>query len=93
MVQVQGYSQLESRLNFLPFTVLMITIARFAGGLSDKYGPRLFLIALPGVAGIVLLLLSLVQQTKGLSDYWTTFFPGILILGLGNAKVPPILKF
>ncbi|PSL44177.1 EmrB/QacA subfamily drug resistance transporter [Chitinophaga niastensis] len=83
MVQVQGYSQLQSGLTFLPFTVLMITIARFAGSLADKYGPRLFLIVGPCLAGTGLLMLSFVKQTQGPAEYWTTFFPGFLVLGLG----------
>jgi len=83
MVQVQGYSQFQSGLTFLPFTVLMISIARFAGGLADKWGPRLFLIAGPATAGVGLLILSFVGQTNGPSDYWTTFFPGILVFGTG----------
>ena len=83
MVQVQGYSQLQSGLTFLPFTILMITLARYAGKLADKYGPRLFLIGGPCVAGIGLLLLAFIKQTNGAVDYWTTFFPGILIFGLG----------
>ncbi|MGY4538212.1 EmrB/QacA subfamily drug resistance transporter [Mucilaginibacter sp. UYNi724] len=83
MVQVQGYSQLQSGLTFLPFTVLMITIARFAGALADKHGPRMLLIGGPAAAGAGLLILSFVKQTAGPSDYWTTFFPGILVFGLG----------
>ena len=83
MVQVQGYSQFQSGLTFLPFTVLMISIARFAGSLADKWGPRLFLIAGPATAGAGLLILSFVGQTSGPSAYWTTFFPGILVFGTG----------
>ena len=83
MVQVQGYSQLQSGLTFLPFTILMIAIARFAGNKADKYGPRLFLVAGPWLAGAGLLLLSFVKQTGGPANYWTTFFPGIVVLGLG----------
>jgi len=83
LVQVQGYSQLQSGLTFLPFTILMIAIARFAGGLADKHGPRLFLIGGPAVAGTGLFILSLVKQTDGPSAYWITFFPGVLVLGLG----------
>jgi EmrB/QacA subfamily drug resistance transporter len=91
LVQVQGYSQLESGLTFLPFTVLMITIARFAGSLADKKGPRFLLIAGPFMAGIGLLLLSFVKQTTGPSAYWTSFFPGILALGLGmSLTVAPL---
>ena len=85
LVQVQGYSQLQSGLTFLPFTLLMILIARFAGKLADKHGPRLFLIAGPATAGTGLLLLSFVGQTNGPAEYFSTFFPGILVFGLGMA--------
>ncbi len=85
LVQVQGYSQLQSGLTFLPFTAMMITLARYAGGLSDKYGPRVLLIAGPATAGAGLLLLSFIRQTHGPSDYWTTFFPAVLLFGLGIA--------
>lgn len=91
LVQAQGYSQLQSGLSFLPFTILMISIARYAGGLADKYGPRLLLIIGPLVAGVGFLMLSFVQQTKGPSEFWTTFFPGIFTLGLGmSITVAPL---
>jgi len=83
LVQVQGYSQLQSGLTFLPFTVLMITIARYAGAIADKHGPRLLLIVGPATAGAGLLILSFVKQTSGPAEYWTTFFPGIIVFGLG----------
>lgn len=83
LVQVQGYSQLQSGLTFLPFTVIMITIARFAGALADKHGPRLLLIVGPATAGLGLLILSFVKQTTGPGDYWTTFLPGVIVFGLG----------
>ncbi|WP_348620973.1 MFS transporter [Pedobacter lusitanus] len=91
MVQIQGYTQLESGLTFLPFTIFMVVNARFAGSLADKYGPRLFLIAGPFLAGTGLLLLSYIQQTDGPSDYWTTFLPGILVFGFGmSLTVAPL---
>jgi EmrB/QacA subfamily drug resistance transporter len=91
MVQIQGYSQLQSGLTFLPFTILMISIAPFAGKLADKYGPRFFLISGPAMAGTGLLILSFVKQTNGPGDYWTTFFPGILVFGLGmSLTVAPL---
>ncbi|HXB07362.1 MAG TPA: MFS transporter [Puia sp.] len=83
LVQAQGYSQLESGMTFLPFTVLMIAIARWAGTLADKRGARLFLVMGPAVAGLGLLLLSFVGVTGGPREYWTTFLPGIVVLGLG----------
>ena len=91
LVQVQGYSQLQSGLTFLPFTILMISIARFAGSLADKHGPRLLLILGPAIAGAGLLVLSFVKQTTGPSAYWVTFFPGILLFGLGmSLTVAPL---
>jgi EmrB/QacA subfamily drug resistance transporter len=91
MVQVQGYTQLESGLTFLPFTIFMVINARFAGSLADKYGPRLFLIAGPFLAGLGLLLLSFIKQTNGPSTYWTTFLPGILVFGFGmSLTVAPL---
>ncbi len=91
LVQAQGYTQLQSGLTFLPFTVLMVLLARFAGRLADKYGARLFLIAGPAVAGTGLLMLSFIRQTGGFGEYWTTFFPGILVLGLGmSLTVAPL---
>ena len=83
LVQVQGYSQLQSGLTFLPFTVMMISVARFAGGLADKHGPRLLLIIGPAMAGTGLLILSFIKQTSGPSAYWTSFFPGVIVFGLG----------
>jgi EmrB/QacA subfamily drug resistance transporter len=83
LIQAQGYSQFEAGLTLLPFTLFMIFLARFAGSLADKHGPRLLLIAGPAVAGIGLLLLSFVKQTNGPSAYFTSFFPGILFFGLG----------
>jgi len=91
LVQVQGYSQLQSGMTLLPFTVLLITLSRFAGSLADKYGPRWLLITGPAIAGIGLLLLSFIKQTAGPSDYWQTFFPGIVLFGFGmSITVAPL---
>ena len=91
MVQVQGYSQLQSGLTFLPFTFLMIGIARYAGSLADKHGPRVLLITGPAVTGAGLLMLSFIKQTSGAGDYWTSFFPGILVFGFGmSLTVAPL---
>ncbi len=83
MVQAQGYSQLQAGFTLLPFTILLITISRWSGGLVDKYGPRWFLILGPAVVAVGLLLLSFVKETNGPSSYWTTFLPGIFLFGLG----------
>src|ERR1700709_1610247 len=69
----------------------MITIARFAGTIADKYGPRRLLILGPALAGAGLFWLSFVKQTAGPSAYFTTFFPGILVFGFGmSITVAPL---
>lgn len=83
MIQEQGYTQLQAGITFLPFTILMILISRFAGSLADKFGSRLLLILGPATAGIGLLMLSFVGNAGGSESYFSTFFPGIVVLGLG----------
>jgi MFS family permease len=91
LVQAQGFNQLESGLTFLPFTLLMISVARPAGMLADKIGARPLLIAGPALAGCGMLILSFVGQTTGPASYWTHFFPGILVLGSGmSLTVAPL---
>ncbi|GEP52593.1 MFS transporter [Flavobacterium noncentrifugens] len=85
LVQVQGYSQMESGLTFVPFTIIMVLISRFAGSLADKHGPRWLLILGPFTVGIGMLVLSFIGQTQGPKSYWVTFFPGILIFSMGMA--------
>jgi len=83
MIQVQGYTQMQAGMTFLPFTILMALIARKVGSLSDKWGARKFLIGGPIVTAIGFLALGFVGQTSGTEAFWTTFFPGILLFGLG----------
>jgi len=91
LVQAQGYRQLYSGMTFLPFTILMILLARPAASLSDRIGPRLFLTIGPATAAAGLLLLSFIGQTRGPAGYWTSFLPGMLVLGLGmSLTVAPL---
>ena len=83
LVQIQGYSQLQAGLTLLPFTILLMVISRWSGTLTDKYGPRRFLIGGPSVVALGLVMLSFVKHTQGPSDYWVTYFPGIFLFGLG----------
>jgi EmrB/QacA subfamily drug resistance transporter len=85
LVQVQGYSQAQAGFVFLPFSLLLAGFSRWAGRLADHYGPRLPLIIGPALAGLGFLLLGLVGLSAGPEAYWITFFPGIVVLGLGMA--------
>lgn len=91
LVQVQGYSATLAGLVLLPFSILLTVMSPWAGGLVDKYGPRLPLTIGPILVGFGYLALALVGQTSGPESYWTTYFPGAVLLGLGmGVTVAPL---
>lgn len=83
LVQAQGYSQSIAGLADMPFALLLTGLSRPAGRLADRYGPRLPLIVGPLLSGLGFLLMAFVGLTDGPSNYWTTFLPGIMVLGVG----------
>lgn len=85
LVQAQGYSQSIAGLADMPFALLLSGLSPLAGELADRYGSRLPLIVGPSLAGLGFLLMAFVGLTNGPSEYWTTFFPGIMVFGLGMA--------
>lgn len=83
LIQVQGYPAQLVGLALLPIIILMTVMSRWAGGLVDRIGPRLPLILGPFIAGCGLFLFARPGVTAGADDYWTTFFPAIVVMGLG----------
>ena len=82
LIQVHHYRPAVAGAALMPLIVLISVLSGWAGRLGDRFGARALLIAGPLMAGLGFALLAL-PGTSG--DYWTTFFPGMTVLGLGMA--------
>jgi EmrB/QacA subfamily drug resistance transporter len=80
LIQVQHYAPAAAGAALLPLVVLLAGMSRRAGALAARIGPRPLLSVGPLIAAVGFALLAL-PATGG--AYWTTFFPGIVVLGLG----------
>jgi EmrB/QacA subfamily drug resistance transporter len=82
LIQVQRYSPTAAGAVLLPFILIMSLLSRWAGGLVARYGPKLPLIVGPVITATGYLLF-LMPGIGG--NYWTDFFPPVVVLGLGMA--------
>lgn len=77
--QVQGYSALATGLTLLPITLTIFALSAPIGRLTDRIGPVPLLIIGPVIGTLSFILFA---QLGIESNYWTSFFPPTLLLGI-----------
>jgi len=82
LIQAQGFTPAAAGAALLPLIVLMSLLSRWSGAFLERVGPRIPLTAGPAIAAAGCALLA-IPGTQ--ARYWSGFFPGICVLGLGMA--------
>jgi len=80
MIQGHGYSATAAAIAMLPAVACMAILTRVGTFLARTIGARIVLTFGPAIVTIGFILLGFFDST---SSYWTAFFPGLLIVGIG----------
>ena len=84
LIQVHEYSPTAAGAALLPYVALISLLSPLTGRLAPRLGSKPLLVAGSFVTAIAFLALALPATSGG---YWTTFFPGMVVLGVGMALV------
>src|SRR6185503_8547287 len=88
LIQIQHYSATAAGATLLPFVVIMFSLSRWSGGLIERFGARLPLTVGPIIASVGFALYAIPAVSD---NYWTSFFPAVVVQGLGMAiSVAPL---
>ncbi len=82
LMQVHRYSATAAGAAALPVIVLMSSLSRWSGGLVARYGGKIPLILGPMMVAAGFVLFAVFSHG---GNYWKTFFPASVVLGLGMA--------
>jgi EmrB/QacA subfamily drug resistance transporter len=87
LIQIQRYSETNAGVATLPVSILLAVMSPLMGRFLGRIGARLPMTLGTLIVGLAFFLFSLTGLTAGEADYWTTFFPGILCIGIGMGLV------
>src|SRR5262249_13976690 len=88
LIQVQGYSATAAGGARVPFFFFLFFLSPLAGGVGGTHGARWPLVAGPPTAAVGDALFPFLGIG---GSYWSTFFPPVVVLGLGMAvSVAPL---
>ena len=80
MIQVHGYNAIQTALATFPMTIGLVGLSRVGTMLSQKYGTRLILTIGPSIVAVGFILVALFERNI---PYLASFFPGIMVIGIG----------
>lgn len=82
LIQVRGYSAASAGAAFLPSILIISLFSHWASGMVGRYGAKIPLVIGPTIVALEYLLFAI----PGIGgSYWSTFFPGVVVLGFGMA--------
>ena len=82
LIQVQGYSATAAGAALLPFIMIMFSLSRWSGGLVTRFGSHLPLMVGPAIAAVGFAMFAWPAVNP---NYWTSFFPAVIVVGFGMA--------
>jgi EmrB/QacA subfamily drug resistance transporter len=82
LIDARGYEPAIAGAALLPFVAIVFPLSRFSGGLVARVGPRIPLAVGGALVGAAFVVFALAPHD---APYWTSFFPGAVLLGLGGA--------